>query len=90
MLTSFTRNGRIIDKMRVGGQSDFTDTFRVFVLQPSLAFEIRNYHNVYKYDPDQAGYEKNYVLHSELLSTNNYRIAPDGRFEKVETPLAMR
>lgn len=90
MLTSYDRNGRIIDKIRAAGQNDFTDTFKVFVLQPNLSFEIRDYKNIYKNDPEQAGYEKNYVVRSEPLGVNNYRIGPNGKFEKITAPLAMR
>ncbi|HVU57485.1 MAG TPA: hypothetical protein VHD83_20620 [Puia sp.] len=90
ILTSFDHNGKIIDKMRAAGQRDFTDTFRVFTIQPNLTFEIRDYKNIYKNDPESVGYEKNYVVRSEPLGVNDYRITPEGRFEKVDAPLAMR
>lgn len=89
MLTSYDRNGKIIDKMRAAGQQDFTDTFKVFVLQPNLTFEIRDYKNIYKNDPETVGYDKNYVVRSEPLGTNHYRIGANGKFEKMDAPLAM-
>ncbi|HVV06338.1 MAG TPA: hypothetical protein VHC96_19035, partial [Puia sp.] len=85
----YDRNGKIIDKMRAAGQQDFTDTFKVFVLQPNLTFEIRDYKNIYKNDPETVGYDKNYVVRSEPLGTNHYRIGANGKFEKMDAPLAM-
>jgi len=89
ILTSFDRNGKIIDKMRAAGQESFTDTFKVLTIQPNLTFEIRDYKNIYKNDPEQEGYQKNYVTHSEPLGVNYYRIAANGKFEKIDAPLAM-
>jgi len=89
MLTSYDRNGKIIDKIRAAGQQNFTDTFKVFVLQPNLTFEIRDYKNIYKNDPETVGYDKNYVVRSQPLGVNNYRIGINGKFEKIDAPLAM-
>ena len=89
-LVTFDNNGMLIDKMRAGGQKNFTDTFKVFTMQPNFTFQIRDYRNIYKNDPDQVGYEHNYVVRSEPLGTNTYRIAANGKFERIDAPLAMR
>jgi len=90
LLTTYDRAGKIIDKMQVAGQPTFTDVFKVLTLQPNYNFTVQDYKNIYKDDPEQAGYDSNYVIRSEAQGTVAYRIAANGKFEKTETPLAMR
>ena len=90
LLSTYDRNGRIIDKMQVAGQRNFTENFKVFTLQPNYSFEIKDYKNIFKNDPEQVGYDSNYVVKSELLGVAGYRIAANGKFEKTDAPLASR
>lgn len=90
LLSTYDKNGKIIDKMRVAGQRNFTEVFKVFRLQPNYTFEIRDYKNIFKNDPEQVGYDSNYVVKSEPLGIATYRIGSDGKFEKTDVPLAMR
>lgn len=89
-LTTYDQNGRIIDKMKVAGQSNFTDPVKVFTLQPNYSFEVKDYKNIFKNDPAESGYDSNYVIRSEPLGTANYRINAEGKFEKTDAPLALR
>jgi hypothetical protein len=88
-LVTYDRNGRIIDKIRVAGQENFTDAFKVFTMQPNYSFEVKDFKNIYKDDPEKAGYDSNYVVRSEPLGSAGYRIRPDGKFEKTDAPLAI-
>jgi tetratricopeptide (TPR) repeat protein len=90
LLVTYDHKGRIIDKMQVAGQRNFTEVFKVFTIQPNYAFEIKDYKNIFKEDPEKIGYDSNYVVRSELQGTANFRIAAGGKFEKTEAPLAMR
>jgi len=89
-MVTYAPGGKIIDKMLVAGQRSFTDAFRVLSLKQNYNFEIREYKNIFKDDPEKDGYEHNYVVKSELLGVNNFRIKPDGHFEKINEPLAMK
>jgi hypothetical protein len=90
LLTTYDRTGKIIDKMPVAGQSAFTDPFKVLTIQPNYTFEIRDYKNIYKDDPEKVGYDSNPVVRSEPQGSTAYRIAANGKFEKTGAPLAMR
>ena len=90
ILTTYDANGKIIDKMDVAGQRTFTDTWKVLSIRPDYSFEVKDYKNIFKYDPEQVGYDSNYVVRSEPLGTAVYRIAANGKFEKTDAPLAMR
>jgi len=89
-LATYSPTGKLIDKMLVAGQRSFTDPFKVLNLKENLNFEVKDYKNIFKNDPEKGGYENNYVVKSELLGSTNYRIAPGGRFEKINPPLAMK
>jgi len=83
-LVTYTPQGRIVDKMQVGGQKTFTDNFKALVLKENLNFEIKDFKNVYEKDPDKGGFENNKVVKSDLLTTNYYRISAKGKFEKTD------
>ena len=89
-LVTYDGDGKIIDKMPVAGQKNFTATLKVFTMQPNYAFVVKDYKNIFKYDPETVGYDSNYVVKSEPLGISSYRIAPNGKFEKTDAPLAMR
>jgi tetratricopeptide (TPR) repeat protein len=89
-LVSFTPGGKIIDKIQAAGQDLPASPFKVFTLQKNYAFEIRDFKDIREKDPEQAGYDSNPVIRSEPLTTANYRIAANGKFEKIDAPLAMR
>jgi hypothetical protein len=89
-IATYDGNGKIIDKMPVAGQADFTAPFKVLTIQPNFNFEVRDFHNVYKDDPQQVGYDSNHVIRSEPQGAAAYRIAANGKFEKTDAPLAMR
>jgi len=89
-LVTYDGDGKIIDKLPVAGQKNFTATWKVFSMQPNYAFVVKDFKNVFKYDPETVGYDSNYVVKSEPLAITSYRIAANGKFEKTDAPLAMR
>lgn len=88
-LVTYDANGKIIDKIPVAGQPDFTSPLKVFTMKSNYTFEVKDFKNIFKDDPDKAGYDSNYVIRSEPLGSANYRIRPDGKFEKTDAPLAI-
>lgn len=90
-LVTYSPQGKIIDKMQVGGQKTFTDNFKNLLLKENLTLEIREFKNVYEKDPGKDGYENNKVIKSELLTTAYYKINNKGKFEKGDkNQLAVR
>ena len=83
-MVTYTPQGKIIDKMQVGGQKTFTDNFKDLLLKQNLTMEVKEFKNIYEKDPSKDGYENNKVTKSELLTTSYYRINAKGKFEKAE------
>jgi hypothetical protein len=83
-LVTYSSQGKIIDKMEVGGQKSFTDNFKTLVLKENLNLEVKAFKNIYEKDPEKDGYEKNKVIKSELVSTTYYQINSKGKFQKTD------
>jgi len=83
-MVTYSPQGKIVDKMLVGGQKNFTDNFRNLMVKPNLTMEIKEFKNVYEKDPSKDGYENNKVTKSELVTTSFYRINAKGKFEKAD------
>lgn len=83
-LVTYTPQGKIIDKLEVGGQKSFTDNFKTLALKENLSMEIKSFKNVYEKDPDKDGYENNKVIKSDLVTTNYYKLNAKGKFEKTD------
>lgn len=88
-LVTYSPQGKILDKMEVGGQKSFTDNFKTLSLKENLTMEVKSFKNIYEKDPEKDGYEKNKVIKSDLVSTNYYKINSKGKFERTERMLAM-
>jgi len=85
-LVTYDSDGKIIDKMPVAGQKNFTATLKVFTMQPNYAFLVKDYKNIFKYDPETVGYDSNYVVKSEPLGIASYRIAPMANSKRPTPP----
>ena len=89
-LVSYDPKGKILDKLEVAGQQNFTDLVKVFTLQPNYTFEVSDFKNVYRDNPEEAGYDSNVIIRTDPGAVNHYRIGAGGRFEKTDAPLALR
>jgi hypothetical protein len=89
-LVSYDRKGKILDKLEVAGQQEFTSVFKVFTLQPNYTFEVSDFKNVYRDNPEEVGYDSNVIVRTDPGAVNHYRIGAGGRFEKTDAPLALR
>lgn len=89
-LVTYDNNGKIIDKLLAAGQRDFTEPARILTLQPDMSFAIKSFRNIYAHDPVNTGYENNPIIRSEPAGETSYRIAANGKFEKLQPSLALR
>lgn len=89
-LVTFDPSGKIIDKLAVAGQQTLADPVKVFTMQPNFEFEVKDFKNIYKNDPDSVGYDSNAIIRTDPAAVANYRIAASGKFEKTNAPLAVR
>ena len=89
-LATYDRQGRLIDRMPVAGQKLFSEPFLVFSMQPNLQFKTQGFKFIYENDPDSVGYENNRILRKDPQPAEYRRIAPNGKLEMVDAPLARR
>lgn len=90
MLASYDPHGRIIDKMAIAGQQDLKDNFTRFVMRPDLSFQLQDFKNIYKTDPDSAGYDSTNVSRQDPQPPVDYHLTAAGKFEKTGPALASR
>lgn len=90
-LTTYTHQGKIIDKIQVAGQLDYTKLFKIFAVTPDLTFTVTDQELVYAKDPVKYGYVGNPVAGVNQKAIHQYRINAQGKFEPVQPQaLSMR
>ena len=79
-LASYSKQGKLIDKLEFAGQEAFDQLFKVATLQQNLSFEIKEYKNTWAKPTTDNGYENNSIAKSDLMKTTKYKIAVTGKF----------
>ena len=79
-IASYTKQGKLIDKLAFAGQEAFDQLFKVATLQQNMNFEIKEYQNTWTKSTPENGYEHNTIAKSDLMKTTTYKITPDGHF----------
>lgn len=90
LLVSFDGRGNLIDKMHVGGQTEFGGLSKAATIQSNLHFEVRTFKAIYEKDPEQEGYDNNRIVDHELIADKYYRILENGTFEEQQPALSVR
>lgn len=88
-IVSFDGQGKLIDKLVIGGQKKLSDPFRVPTLTENGNIEVGLFTQVYQKDPEKAGYDDNEIVESKFLDKEYYTIAADGHFVKKDELLGM-
>lgn len=90
-LTTYSTQGKIIDKMMIGGQDSYDKPYKFFSMDVARNFVVTDLQFSYIFDTGDHGFNGNPVARDSVLAVQHYRINPDGKFEKVDAaPLAMR
>jgi hypothetical protein len=88
-LTTYTPQGKIIDKIMVAGHESIIDPTKQFSLISPQEFSITDLQYNYHYNPIDSGYSNNNVDSVTVSSSKVYRITPSGKFEQeAPHPLA--
>ena len=66
------------------------DMFKVCTINENLFFEIKEFRDEYRDDPEKNGYEDNPVVNTELVSTEKYSINDFGNIAKETSALTMK
>ncbi len=88
-LASYSKKGKLIDKLPIAGQLSFEDTFKVATLQQNGNVDIKDYKNTWAKPVGDDGYVGNKVAKSDLIKSSHYRIGKDGKFESDAVLLGM-
>lgn len=88
-LVSYSKKGKLIDKLPLAGQLSFEDTFKVATLQQNGNIDIKDYKNTWAKPVGDEGYVGNKVAKSDLVKSSRYRIGADGKFESDAALLGM-
>jgi hypothetical protein len=81
-LASFNNKGDIVDTLQVARLGESGSAFKIFSIQPSLQFSVQDF--VYTSDSTATGgNDSAAVIHRNAVPSATFRIAADGKFEKV-------
>ena len=81
-LSTFNNKGDIVDVLQVARMGESGSTFKVFSIQPGLQFSVQDF--AYTSDSTATGgSDSAAIIHRNALPPETFRIAEDGKFEKV-------
>ena len=89
-LVTYDPRGRIIDKMQVAGRNDLDAPFKAFSIREDLHFQVQDFTDDYKEDPEKAARDSSQYLGLKAQTPENYLIDAMGKFVKTDAPLAVR
>lgn len=89
-LASFDANGKLLDKMIIGGHRILDEPFRVGKVTGNGDVEVRKFAVRYEKDPAQNGYAENKMEEMNEVGVDYFTISPEGRFTPKSVPLAMK
>jgi hypothetical protein len=81
-LSTYDTRGDVIDTLQVAGAQESGSPFKVFKIRPSLQFSVQDF--VYATDSTSSGSDSTHPKHLNALPPVAFRIAANGKFEKVE------
>ena len=90
-LTTYSHQGKIIDKIMIAGQDSKENPYKMFSMDAGLGFAVVDLALAYASDPSTTAPGDNSVTGAQVVAMAHYRINTVGKFEKVDAPpMAMR
>jgi hypothetical protein len=89
-LTTYDPHGKIIDGMMVAGRNDLQQPFMAFAMQSNMHFQIQDFTDDYKEDPEKGGRDSSSYLGLKAQTPENFLIDATGKIIKTDAPLAAR
>jgi hypothetical protein len=81
-LATFDSKGDVVDTLQVAGNREIMSPFKVFSIQPSLQFSVQDFVSASD-STATGGNDSAAVIHRNAVPPVTFRIAEDGKFEKV-------
>lgn len=82
-LVTFTKTGKIIDKMEIAGREDYSEALKMCTFNKDLTFTVSNYETTFQKDPAEEGYYDNPIVSKKKVSAEKYRIDASGKIQFV-------
>lgn len=89
ILATYNKEGKVLDKLELGGYHYYNDPMRGYSIQEDLSIEVNEYQVVFEKDVEEFGYEDNPISANELLNTRKFKIKENGDiFQTAGDPVA--
>jgi len=89
-ICSYTSNGKLIQKMLIGGREKLDEPYRIPTIKANGDVQVAWFKMQYEKDPYQAGFENNKIVEMKELNKEYYVLEADGHFAKQPALLGMR
>ncbi|HEY8915683.1 MAG TPA: hypothetical protein VIM87_04565 [Chitinophaga sp.] len=89
-ICSYTNNGKLIQKMLIGGREKLEEPYRVPTIKANGDVQVTSFKMVYEKDPYRAGFEDNKIIEMKELDKEYFVLEADGHFAKQPALLGMR
>lgn len=91
ILATYDKDGKVIDKLEIGGYHYYDDPIRAYTITEDLAIEVKEYETVFEKDVKEYGYENNPISASQVLNTRKFKITDKGVIKQTSgDPIAFR
>lgn len=82
-LATFTHEGKLIDKKRIGGKENLSDNIWVSTFNKDRTIDIKVMKATYEKDPEEEGYYDNKVVSTSKVGQLKYKVDAAGKIVKV-------
>ncbi|HAA00382.1 MAG TPA: hypothetical protein PK637_09880 [Flavobacteriales bacterium] len=83
ILMTYDHNGKVIDKLEVGGFHYHDEPLKGYKIGKDMSVEVSEYQMVYEKSVDEFGYDNNPVSASEFLSKRTFAIQENGKIKQT-------
>lgn len=83
ILATYNKEGKLIDKLEIGGYHYYDDPMRGYSITESLKIEMNEYEVVFEKDVNEYGYENNPISANQLLTSRTFQIADNGLIKQT-------
>jgi hypothetical protein len=89
-VVSFNNDGKLIEKLLIGGRLLMDDVFREATFRENGEIEVKKFAVRYAKDPAEVGFENNELAEKNQVGVDVYAISGEGRFLTKSMPLASK
>ncbi len=83
-MATFTHEGKLIDKMEIGGRSDYGEPVKVATIRKDRVIDVKLIEPEYENEPSQYGYYENPMVSSKTVGTMKIRVTSSGKIKAEE------